>query len=176
MWSIAPVGKRTSRIIDVPINGKPNTYTVTRPRVWRCADCVRERREFVAAMTSQYGAHRGDLRPSSMAVWTSAARESFAAMTGRPRNVTSDRMHFAAPLPRSEATERGRVARGRDQMRHITHEAIAWIGAQREAGASLSRIAAAVGVSRSEVSRICREQAQQRAQQTAPRPRRSLIP
>ena len=59
-------------------------------------------------------------------------------------------------------------------MRHITEEAIAWIGAQREAGASLSRIAAAVGVSRSEVSRICRdqaEQAQQRAQQKVPRAR-----
>ncbi len=102
------------------------------------------------------------------AVWTPAARESFAEMTGR--------MHFAVPLPR--------VARGKDQMRHITEEAIAWIVAQRseatergrEAGASLSRIAAAVGVSRSEISRICHEQAQQRAQQTAPRPRRSLIP
>jgi hypothetical protein len=152
VWSIAPVGKRTSRIIDVPINGQPNTYIVTRPRVWRCADCVRERREFGAAMTSQYGAHRGD--------WTPAARESFAEMTGR--------IHFAAPLPR--------MAKGRDQMRHITEEAITWIVAQREAGASLSRIAAAVGVSRSEVSRICHEQAQQRAQQTAPRPRRSLFP
>ena len=154
------MGKRTSRIIDVPINGRPNIYTVTRPRVWRCADCLRERREFVAAITSQYGAHRGD--------WPPHAREFFAEMSGH--------MHFAVPLPR--------VASGRDQMRHITEEAIAWIGAQRseatergrEAGASLSRIAAAVGVSRSEVSRICHEQAQQRAQQTASRPRRSLIP
>ena len=83
-------------------------------------------------------------------------------------------MHFTVPLPR---VARGRT--GRNQMRHITEEAIAWIGAQRAGGASLSRIAAAVGVSRTEVSRICREQAeqaQQRAQQTAPRPRHSLFP
>ena len=75
-------------------------------------------------------------------------------------------MHFTVPLPR--------VARGRNQMRHITQEAIAWIVAQRSeatfggrAGeASLSQIAAAVGVSRTEVSRICRDQAHQ-AQQRA---------
>ncbi len=152
VWSIAPVGQLTSRIVDVPINtaterglrGRPNIYTVTRPRVWRCADCARERREFVAAMTRQYGAHRGD--------WTPAAREIFAEMTSR--------IHFAVPLPR--------VARGKDQMRHITEEAIAWIAAQRERGASLSRIATAVGVSRSEVSRIS---TQERAKQKAPRAR-----
>jgi AraC-like DNA-binding protein len=53
-------------------------------------------------------------------------------------------------------------------MRHITEEAIAWIAAQRERGASLSRIATAVGVSRSEVSRIS---TQERAKQKAPRAR-----
>ncbi len=40
VWSIAPVGQRTSRIVDVPINEKPNIYTVTHPRLWRCAECA----------------------------------------------------------------------------------------------------------------------------------------
>jgi AraC-like DNA-binding protein len=59
-------------------------------------------------------------------------------------------------------------------MRHVTEEAIAWIVAQRSeateggraARASLSQIAAAVGVSQTEVSRIYRDQAHQ-AQQRA---------
>ena len=73
-------------------------------------------------------------------------------------------MHFTVPLPRV-----ARSRTGRNQMRHITEEAIAWIVAQRAADASLSQIAAAVGVSRTEVSRICREQAEQaeQAQQRA---------
>ncbi len=65
-------------------------------------------------------------------------------------------MQFAVPLPR---VVRGRT--GRNQMRHITEEAIAWIVAQRAAEASLSQIAVAVGVSRTEVSRICRDQTHQ---------------
>ena len=150
------MGQRTSRIIDVPIEGRPNIYTVTRPRVWRCSVCAKERTDFEAAM------ERCDVfnNRRNRWDWTPDQRARFAELTSR--------VHFAVPLPR--------VAAGRGQMRHITHEAIAWIAAQREEGASLSQIAAAVGVSRSEVSRICREQAQQRAQQKAPQPRHSLFP
>ena len=112
---------------------------------------VRERREFVAAMKRHYGTNRWDRSD-----WTPAENARYAELTSR--------MHFAVPLPR---VARGRS--GRDQMRHITQEAIAWIVAQRSGGASLSQIAAQVGVSRTEVSRICRDQAHQahHAQQRA---------
>ena len=140
VWSIAPVGKRTSRIVDVPINGKPNIYTVTHPRLWRCADCAKEPKRFVAAMKRRVFNDR-----RNRSDWTAEQNARYAELIHC--------MHFAVPLPR--------VARGRNQMRHITEEAIAWIVAQRAAGASLSQIAAAVGVSRTEVSRICRDQAHQ---------------
>ncbi len=148
VWSIAPVGKRTSRIVDVPINGKPNIYTVTHPRLWRCADCAKEPKRFVAAMKRRVFNDR-----RNRSDWTAEENARYAELIRF--------MHFTVPLPR--------VARGRNQMRHITEEAIAWIVAQRAAEASLSQIAAAVGVSRTEVSRICREQADQahQAQQRA---------
>ncbi len=154
VWSIAPVGKRTSRIVDVPINGQPNIYTVTHPRLWRCADCAKEHRRFFAAM----------MRPSwngrrNRWDWTAEENARYAEL--------SRFMHFAVPLPR---VARGRS--GRDQMRHITQEAIAWIVAQRSGGASLSQVAAQVGVSRSEVSRISAQsrRAQQRARQKTGQP------
>jgi hypothetical protein len=144
VWNIAPVGKRTSRIVDVPINGQPNIYTVTHPRLWRCADCAKEPGRFVEAMKRRVFNDR-----RNRSDWTAEDNARYAELIRC--------MHFTVPLPR--------VARGRNQMRHITEEAIAWIVAQRAAGASLSRMATAVGVSRSEVSRISASEATERGRQ-----------